>query len=319
MSKPRKRWQQFSEKLAEVEALTKTGKYHKGLESARILQKKANSVDYRPILAEVLYRLGELLDRIGEYKGAETALYDAAREAGDSRDALLAAKAMVELVFVVGHNQARHEAGLLIAKDAEVMLSVAAGDERIRSSLLNKMGVVYYNQGEYAKALEYYRKSLAICEKILGPEHTNKARTLNNIGVVYNEIGEYAKALIYYRKSLAMYKKSLGPDHPYVAQLLNNIGGVLDIQGEHDQALEFFIKTLAIRERALGPEHRDVAKTLNNMGLVFQRKGEDNKALTYFRKSLAIREKALGPKHPSLARALMGLGIVFVDQGMPQH
>ena len=66
----------------------------------------------------------------------------------------------------------------------------------------NNIGGVYYSMGEYAKALENYEKSLAICLKVLGPEHPNTATSYNNIGAVYVNMGEYAKALEYYAKAL---------------------------------------------------------------------------------------------------------------------
>ena len=60
---------------------------------------------------------------------------------------------------------------------------------------LYKLAMAYKNQGEYAKALERYEKSLGIKLKSLGPDHPNTAATYHEIGKVYTNQGEYAMAL----------------------------------------------------------------------------------------------------------------------------
>jgi tetratricopeptide (TPR) repeat protein len=74
---------------------------------------------------------------------------------------------------------------------------------------------VYYEQGDYGKALEYYGKALAIRERVLGKEHPSTATTYNNIGGVYRAQGDYAKALEYYRKANAVFLSVFGENHPY--------------------------------------------------------------------------------------------------------
>ena len=60
----------------------------------------------------------------------------------------------------------------------------------------NNMGLVYYSQAEYAKALESYNKCLAIQLTVYGDSnHPAIAISCNNVGSVYNSQGEYAKAL----------------------------------------------------------------------------------------------------------------------------
>ena len=71
-------------------------------------------------------------------------------------------------------------------------------------------------QGDYAKALEYHTKALAIFEKVFGSEHPDVATSYNNIGYVYYRQGDYAKALEFYTKALAIKEKVYGSEHPDV-------------------------------------------------------------------------------------------------------
>ena len=79
-------------------------------------------------------------------------------------------------------------------------------------------------QGEYAKALEYYSKDLAISEKALGPAHPSVGSTLGNMAGVYQEQGEYAKAIEHYGRALAIDEAALGKDHLDVGIDLFNMG-----------------------------------------------------------------------------------------------
>jgi tetratricopeptide (TPR) repeat protein len=68
--------------------------------------------------------------------------------------------------------------------------------------LLNNLAVLYDHQGRilghqgrYAEAEPLYKRSLAIYEKALGPDHASVAGTLNNLAVLYLDQARYADAL----------------------------------------------------------------------------------------------------------------------------
>ena len=152
----------------------------------------------------MLFWLGQLFNKTGEYDKAETTLHDAAKAAGQSRDALLAAKSMARLVWVVGYQQARFDAGSSIASNAEVMLAVAEGDEQVRALLYKNLGVMFYRKGDYDSALERIRISLELSLNALGPTHPLVSASYNNIGEIYRKIGDYDRALHYLRESLVI-------------------------------------------------------------------------------------------------------------------
>ncbi|CAF4659011.1 unnamed protein product, partial [Didymodactylos carnosus] len=66
----------------------------------------------------------------------------------------------------------------------------------------NNIGLDYFDQGDYEKALKSYEKSLEIELISLPPNHPDIATTYNNIGLVYDNQGDYEKALKYHEKSL---------------------------------------------------------------------------------------------------------------------
>ncbi|MBU7009005.1 tetratricopeptide repeat protein, partial [Phosphitispora fastidiosa] len=76
----------------------------------------------------------------------------------------------------------------------------------------NKLGDYHKSQGNGAKALEYYEKSLAIDEALveLDPDSVDYRQGLsvscNKLGDYHKSQGNGAKALEYYEKSLAIFE-----------------------------------------------------------------------------------------------------------------
>ena len=195
------------------------------------------------------------------------------------------------------------------------LLAVNDNQKESTAKLFYNIAGVYQAQGDYTKALEYYKKALEIREKVLGPEHPDTATVYNNIALVYGGQGDYAKALEYYKKALEIREKVLGLKHPDTAATYNNIAGVYWAQGDHAKALEYYKKALEIREKVLGPEHPDTATTYNDTAGVYQVEGDHTKALEYYKKALQIREKVLGSKHPDTATTYNNIAGVYQAQG----
>jgi tetratricopeptide (TPR) repeat protein len=71
---------------------------------------------------------------------------------------------------------------------------------------------------EYSKALPFYEKDLAICQKTLPPNHHLLATSYSNIGSLYVSMKEYSKALSHLERALDIYQLTLPPDHPKIQQ-----------------------------------------------------------------------------------------------------
>jgi len=202
------------------------------------------------------------------------------------------------------------------------MLKAYNEDENLERALINitilldAIGDVLKDKSNnYAQALDYYFKTLAIREKVLGKDHPKVADSYNNIGNVLNSQSKYEEALEYYFKTLAIREKVLGKDHPNVAVAYNNIGNVLFNQGKYEEALEYHFKALAILEKVLGKDHPNVADSYNNIGNVLNSQSKYEEALEYYFKTLAIREKVLGKDHPKVGVAYNNIGTILDNQG----
>lgn len=168
---------------------------------------------------------------------------------------------------------------------------------------LNNIGFLARSQGNIAKALEYYNKSLKIYEEIKEPQGT--AVTINNIGFIYQNLGDIPKALDYYHRSLKIQEAI--KDKNGSAASLNNIGLIYGNQEDVARALEYYQKSLKIYEEI--KNKKGIAISLNNIGFIYKIQGNASKELEYYNKSLKIQEEIKDQK--GIALCLNNIGGVY--------
>ncbi|CAF2396782.1 unnamed protein product [Rotaria sp. Silwood2] len=121
--------------------------------------------------------------------------------------------------------------------------------DREKPFVCHQLGWVKKDQGEYANAIAYYKKSIEIKNNILSSTDTALAASYNNIGLVYIKMGDYSNALSSHQKALEIYQKTLLPNHPSLATSYNNIGLVYKKLGEYSKALLYYHKDLEICQK----------------------------------------------------------------------
>ncbi|GAB4207492.1 MAG: hypothetical protein Fur0023_18340 [Bacteroidia bacterium] len=173
---------------------------------------------------------------------------------------------------------------------------------------VGNIGVVYSEQGNYAKVLEYYFKALKIYEEIDNKQ--GQAVIFGNIGIVYYEQGNYAKALEYYFKALQI-SEEIGDKRSHVLNL-GNIGIVYDEQGNSIKALEYYFKALKINEE-IGNKPTQAAN-LGNIGAVYKDQGNCAKALEYFFKALQISEEIGDKRRQAINLGNIGSTFIMLKQ-----
>jgi CHAT domain-containing protein/Tfp pilus assembly protein PilF len=191
-------------------------------------------------------------------------------------------------------------AGILPASAQQNEILVPERQGVDEANKLRQQGLQFYQQGRYADAEPLFRRSLAIREKALGPDHPDVAQSLNNLARLYREQGRYADAEPLYKRSLAIYEKALGPDHPDVATSLNNLATLYRNQGRYADAEPLYKRSLAIYEKALGPDHPDVARSLNNLAELYRNQGRYADALPIINRTTTNRQSSKSVTFPVL-------------------
>ena len=123
------------------------------------------------------------------------------------------------------HNEAgrRHFAQGDYAKAEQAFIAaireastLGADNVRLASSLSN-LGQLKYRQKDLAQAEALFRRSLAMRERVSGPEHLSLVQSLNNLAAIHYGRGELEQAEPLFRRSLQISEKHLGEKHADVS------------------------------------------------------------------------------------------------------
>ena len=180
----------------------------------------------------------------------------------------------------------------------------------------NNIGLVYHQQSNYGKALEYYNRALSEREHQLQAGNAVEiAQSYNNIALTDICLAKNDEALDFLFKAIPIWENTVGKDHAATATTYNNIGLCYLNKGDYPKALEYYNTSLKIRETVLEPEHQDLAQSYNNIGLVYDTLGNYDQAIMYYLKALEIYEKTLGAEHSSTATVINNIGLTHYHQG----
>jgi tetratricopeptide (TPR) repeat protein len=209
---------------------------------------------------------------------------------------------------------------------------------------LENIGNVHYDQGNYALASEFYRRSLKWLDsstayagrllKIAKTEYEqgndeaaigfyaeaasklesagNKSSigyAMHSIANIYYSQGDYAQAMNYYRRCLAAEKEAGSPQG--VAGALQGIGLIHALDGNHALALEAYQENLSVVEPL--PDKANIAAAWQKVGGAHFSMNQLDQALEAFKKALALREEE--GEVQEIANALIDLGVTYASKG----
>lgn len=187
----------------------------------------------------------------------------------------------------------------------------------VLAQIYSHVGRSYGDMGDNSNALKYEKRSLAIREQILPPDHLDLATSYNNIGITYSKLGNHHKALKYERKALEIRKNFFTAPHLSLAISYDNVGCSYGELGDHQTALEYQKKALEFLQIIYLSDHINLAPSFNNVGCTYGELGDHQTALEYHLKALALQEKGLPPNHPDIAQSCNN--IAWAHHAMGQY
>lgn len=170
----------------------------------------------------------------------------------------------------------------------DTALIFATNKKRI-GQILGGMGLVYYYQNNYPKALEYNNKSLKIREEI--SDIKGQGILLSNIGIIYLDLKKYKQAIMYFEKALAINEKT-GVKSNQIRNL-GNLGTCYTNLNENEKAIDFYMKAIKLADE-IGQKNSKVIN-LYSIGLTHLNLKEYDKSLDFSNESLTL-SKEIGNK-----------------------
>ena len=212
--------------------------------------------------AEGWYRLGELLDKMGQSEKSQQVFETILEQRTDESEK---ASVYIQLGAVKQRQGDYKEAIAFYEKSLQIYQKIHPSNHLSLASVYNNIGLAYRSMGDYSKALFSYEKDLEISPKSLPPNHPNLAMSYNNIGTVYDSLGDYPKALSSYEKALAIKQQSLPSHHPSLGASYNNIGLVYEKIGDYSKARSFYERAVDNGQHSLPPNHPTLKQRQKNL------------------------------------------------------
>ncbi|QSQ12704.1 serine/threonine-protein kinase [Myxococcus landrumensis] len=119
----------------------------------------------------------------------------------------------------------------------------------VASAMHNMGNMLSHVPGRNDAAAEYFRRAVAIREKLLGPEDARVASSLSGLGQVLRESGRPGEALAVHERALAIREKAKGPDSQEAAYDRGLVGEALMALHQPRKARPIVERALAVYEK----------------------------------------------------------------------
>lgn len=259
--------------------------------------------------AEVMLKLGRASDKLGDLEKTEAWLKSAAAEISLAQERTPAVEA--EIYGALGW--LNYRGGDLPMAQTLLERAAALADSTdgysILSSILNRLGGVYFSQGAWDQAARVVQRALDIREQL--GDLLGVARSSNNLGILLRDSGDWSGALQTYRRSLdAMH--AIG-DAEGIAIAHTNIGNVHIDMGHWEEAEDNLRRSFDIAQRIANPYEK--AQANMNLGRLYLRKGELDSAEHYLNVAIALYNQVGVSANPNIIDAYWLQAWLHLEKG----
>jgi tetratricopeptide (TPR) repeat protein len=187
------------------------------------------------------------------------------------------------------------------------------GNPYRQAIMINNLGVIYDDWGDYQTAKNKYLEALSefereapICNADALPRILNicdtKASILDNIGELSNTLGDPASALVKFNESLAIRRLRNGPQ--LTGSTLSRICYSHVLMAQPSEALPYCAEALDLNEKA--KDLRGSAATSTFMGMIYAALNDNEKARQHFERALSRQQEAGDRRGEAVTLGKMG-------------
>ena len=181
------------------------------------------------------------------------------------------------------------------------------GDRKLEGEVVNWLGIICRDQGDFNLAKEHNLQALSIFRELDFQEDI--ASSLNSLGLNHYHLDDLEGAMECFREALEIQR---GQESSWgLSDTLNSIGMTLRKMGRLEEALENYTQALQERKRTGGKAR--IANILNNMGNLYASMDMVDRAIDCHTEALAIREAI--SSRSGMASSLLNLGEAWKMSG----
>jgi tetratricopeptide (TPR) repeat protein len=173
------------------------------------------------------------------------------------------------------------------------------------------MAVVFSRKREFYSALEHYKESLMLVERIMPDERIRIAELNDGIGACYENTGQYDLCIEHTQKSLEIYEQCIPPDVEKLADMHNTVSRCYCMKHEYLLAIKHRKQSLSLEEQNVPRNLAQIAGLHTSIGWSYHLNGDYDLAIDYCMKSIHIFEKHKLIDHQEYGNVLSTLGVIY--------
>jgi tetratricopeptide (TPR) repeat protein len=249
------------------------------------------------ISKEIKYRVGQIraLNCLGNYY-YQQAIYDKATSyytaalkiSENSNDAQNTVIGKSNLASIYNRTNQQEKALLLFKEADAILIKEGLANSQNRAAILTNIGGVYSSLEKHKQAIEYHKKTLALCEKLKIPFGIAIATV--NIGEEYVSLKNYSKAATYLEQPRIISEKE-GYDN-FLGQIYKNLGVIYWQNKDKNQAIAFLEKAVFVSEKI--NEQNELLKITQILNRYYAENNDFKKAYATSLKTLELNNNING-------------------------
>ena len=248
-----------------------------------------------PVVGFLHKNIGSNLSQLGQYEEAEAQARQAlriARSLGSShRQLALCLHTLTQILLERGGG----DEALALAQETLAMWQQLDFGESYRPLLA--MARARAARGEWAVAIEHYRRALDLVEVERGLAHGAAAEVRRHLGAALRAQGDLDAARAELEAALVVIEAHSHPVASELAAVLDELGHVAAAEGRCAQALAHHTRALDARARSLGGMHPAQVDTLVSMARCHLQDARNDQATILLERALAIARALAASEH----------------------
>ncbi|WP_223787736.1 serine/threonine-protein kinase [Marinicella meishanensis] len=141
----------------------------------------------------------------------------------------------------------------------QCLVELDQSDENLlkNSQVYMQFAALHRSHNEFEQSTEYFKKALAINQRVYGDRHISLVGPLKGIGWNTMQYNDYAASIEYQNQALAISEKYFGVGHPNTSNAIYNLGHVYSNMEDYDQAFALYNRAIQIMvDNGLGEERK---------------------------------------------------------------
>ncbi|MCJ8271652.1 MAG: tetratricopeptide repeat protein, partial [Psychrosphaera sp.] len=186
---------------------------------------------------------------------------------------------------------------------ALIIASKPGGNKRGAVLYRNNLSTLWFDLGEYKKAVEFAEQALTTAGDLDKQDKTVIVSIYHRLADAWEALKKYHKALFYLEKIRQKNIENYGLGHQEAELFHDSLGRVRGLLGDWTKAIEHYQLALKSAIKTYGKGHEFVANTHMNLGKAFEALPDYPSATQHYSTALVIYEALFDANDPAIITA----------------